>query len=89
MLSLMRPEALPPYVLVVCAEALTRVVDYTDRSSAVLWGDASVACVISTQVESRVQIVGNTLDSSPAGHGKVSIPRSGFFTQAHDHIRWC
>ena len=48
--SLMRPDALPPFVLLVVSEAVTRAVDYTDRSSAVLWGDASVAAVVSTQV---------------------------------------
>ena len=49
-LSLMRPEALPPWVLLVVSEAVTRAVDYSDRSSAVLWGDGSVAAVLSTQV---------------------------------------
>ena len=87
MLAMMRPEALPPYILVVCAEAMTRVTDYSDRSSAVLWGDASVAFVVSTRVEARARILGNTMESSPAGHDKVSIPRMGFFTQEGRNVQ--
>ena len=34
-LSMMRPEALPPFVLLVAQEALTRTVDYGDRATAV------------------------------------------------------
>lgn len=80
-LSNMRPEALPPYVLVVASEGLTRVVDYTDRSSAVLWGDAAVAMLVSTQLPSRARILGNTLDSDPPGNAKVEVPRTGYFRQ--------
>lgn len=80
-LSRMRPEALPDYVLVVCAEAMTRTIDYSDRSSAVLWGDASVALLVSPTIAGRAQILGNTLDSDPSGHVKVSIPRLGHFRQ--------
>jgi 3-oxoacyl-[acyl-carrier-protein] synthase III len=35
----MRPERLPDFILVVNPENSTRVVDYSDRSSSVLWGD--------------------------------------------------
>ncbi|MDG2307875.1 MAG: ketoacyl-ACP synthase III [Candidatus Binatia bacterium] len=81
MLSLMQPEKLPPYVLVVCPEAFTRAVDYTDRSSAVLWGDAAVAAVVSTHVPGRCEILHNTFESSPAGAEKVVVPRTGHFRQ--------
>jgi 3-oxoacyl-[acyl-carrier-protein] synthase-3 len=80
-LSLMQPEKLPPYVLIVVPEAVTRSVDYSDRASAVLWGDATVAAVVSTQVPARARIVGNTLTSSPAGNDKVVVPRLGHFRQ--------
>jgi 3-oxoacyl-[acyl-carrier-protein] synthase-3 len=81
LLSLMQPERLPPFVLLVVPEAITRSVDYTDRSSAVLWGDGTVAAVVSTQVPSRARILGNTLTSSPAGADKVVVPRVGHFKQ--------
>lgn len=80
-LSLMQPEKLPPYVLVVVPEAVTRSVDYTDRGTAVLWGDATVAAVVSTQIPGRARILANTLASSPAGYDKVVVPRLGHFRQ--------
>ena len=80
-LSLMRPEALPPWVLLVVSEAVTRAVDYTDRSSAVLWGDGSVAAVLSTQVPGRARIVSSILASSPEGADRVVVPRTGHFRQ--------
>jgi 3-oxoacyl-[acyl-carrier-protein] synthase-3 len=81
LMSLMRPEALPPYVLVVSPEALSRTVDYTDRSAAVLWGDAAAAVVISTTIPGRGRIIGNTFESSPAGAEYVTVPRIGHFAQ--------
>ncbi len=80
-LSLMRPEALPPWVLLVVSEAVTRAVDYNDRSSAVLWGDGSVAAVLSTHTPGRARVVGTTLASSPEGADRVVVPRTGHFRQ--------
>jgi 3-oxoacyl-[acyl-carrier-protein] synthase-3 len=57
------------------------VVDYSDRATAVLWGDATSAAVVSTEVPARVRIVKTTLASSPAGCDAVTIPRFGHFTQ--------
>lgn len=79
--SLMRPEALPTFVLLVVPEAVTRTVDYTDRSSAVLWGDGSVAAVLSATEPGRGQILGTTLMSSPEGADRVVVPRTGHFRQ--------
>ncbi len=81
MLSMMRPDALPEFVLLVTPESLTTVVDYSDRSASVLWGDATSAAIVSTKVPSRMQIFGNTFDSSPAGAGKVVVPHFGHFGQ--------
>ena len=81
LLSMMDPEKVPDYVLSVVPEGVTRAVDYTDRTAAVLWGDGTSAAVISTRVPGRAEILGNTLVSSPAGHGKVIIPRQGHFAQ--------
>src|SRR5207249_1521474 len=71
LVSLMRPDALPPFVLLVVSEAVTRAVDYADRASAVLWGDGSVAAVVSTRVPGRARIVATTLASSPEGPDRV------------------
>ncbi len=81
LLTLMQPEKLPPYILVVSPEGFTRTVDYKDRSSAVLWGDAASAAVVSTTRPSAIRITGNSLTSSPQGAGKVAIPRTGHFFQ--------
>jgi 3-oxoacyl-[acyl-carrier-protein] synthase-3 len=77
----MRPECLPPYVLVVAPEGLSRTVDYRDRSAAVLWGDAAVAAVVSPHEVGPARILGSTLVSSPAGADKVVVPRLGHFRQ--------
>lgn len=80
-LSLMQPEALPPFVLVVVVENTTRVVDFSDRRSAVLWGDGSAAAVLSSYYKGPVRVVRTILSSSPNGADKVVIPRNGHFFQ--------
>lgn len=80
-LSMMRPEALPDYVLLVSMESMTRTVDYSDRAAAVLWGDAGLAAVLSPRHAGRAEIVSSRLESSPAGNDKVLIPREGYFEQ--------
>lgn len=80
-LSRMKEEELPPYVLVVMAETVTRSVDYDDRRAAVLWGDAAVAAVVSTSVPGRAQILPRVLGSRPSGHGKVVVPWAHYFEQ--------
>ena len=81
MLSLMQPEKLPDYVLLVVPESLTKTVDYNDRATAVLWGDGAAAAVVSTRHRGRATVLGNTLDSSPAGWSKVTVARGGHFQQ--------
>ena len=79
LLAAMNP--LPRYVLVVNPENTTRVVDYADRSAAVLWGDATSAAIVSAEVPARLKISATMLDSSPAGWGQVTVPRFGHFAQ--------
>jgi len=81
LLSRMQPDQLPDYVLIVAPDCLTKAVDYSDRSAAVLWGDGAAAAVVSTRHPARARIEGSTLASSPAGNGKVIVPRFGFFHQ--------
>jgi 3-oxoacyl-[acyl-carrier-protein] synthase III len=72
---------LPPYVLVVNPENTTRVVNYADRATAVLWGDGTSAAIVSREAPARVRVVQTTLASSPAGCALVTIPRFGHFAQ--------
>lgn len=79
--SMMREDALPDYVLVVAMESMTSTVDYSDRRAAVLWGDAGFAAVLSPRHAGRAQIVDTFLESSPAGADKVTVARQGYFDQ--------
>jgi len=81
LLSRMREDALPDVVLLVAPESLTRVVDYRDRSAAVIWGDGAAAAVVSLRRPGRATVLANTLESSPAGADKVVVPRLGHFAQ--------
>lgn len=81
MLAMMDETKLPHFVLVVCAEVMTRTVDYSDRSAAVLWGDGATACVLSTREPGRAYIEGTTMTTDPGGADKVVVPRLGFFEQ--------
>jgi len=81
MIDSMRPERLPDYILCVSPENSTRVVDYSDRSSCVLWGDASSAAIISPRHKGPWRITHTILRGDPAGADKVKVPRHGFFTQ--------
>ncbi len=80
-LSMMRPEALPEFVLVVTPETVTASVDYSDRAGAVLWGDGTTAAIVSTKVPSRIRITGNRLESKPSGFDKVTIGHFDHFEQ--------
>ncbi len=77
----MRPEALPPYVLVVASERPTCSVDYNDRAGSILWGDGSAALVVSATIPGPAVLGGTRLASSPAGCDKVVLPRTGHFRQ--------
>lgn len=80
-LEAMRPEKLPDFILVVNPENSTRVVDYSDRSTCVLWGDCSTATIVSPRVPGPWKITETYLKGDPAGADKVKVPRMGHFTQ--------
>ncbi|MGZ3579688.1 MAG: 3-oxoacyl-ACP synthase III family protein [Syntrophales bacterium] len=86
-MSLMRPEALPSFVLFVNPENLTRCVDYTDRKSAVLFGDGSSAAILSATVPSRKSFTSCAYETRPADWDKVKIPRMGYFQQDGNAIQ--
>jgi len=80
-LEAMKPEALPPYILVVNPENMTKSVDYNDRNVAVLFGDGSAATVLSTTVPSGKFFSTCFCQSKPSSWSKVMIPRTGHFFQ--------
>ncbi|MBM4357746.1 MAG: ketoacyl-ACP synthase III [Deltaproteobacteria bacterium] len=73
--------ALPDFVLCVVPENTTRIVDYADRSSAILFGDATAAAVVSTRHPGRARLVHSEFGGSPEGALDVTIPRTGHFAQ--------
>jgi 3-oxoacyl-[acyl-carrier-protein] synthase-3 len=80
-LSMMQPEKLPPYVLLIAADVMTRTVDYNDRASAVLWGDGSVAAVISTKERAPAYVLDVNFAGNPRAADLIVVPRLGHFHQ--------
>ncbi len=80
-LSGMKPEALPPFVLVVNPETLTGRVDYSDRKSAVLFGDGSSAAIVSATIPSRAAFTSCYYGTKPSEWEKVGISWTGYFYQ--------
>ena len=80
-LDSMKPERLPPYVLVTNIECPTPSTNYADRASAVLFGDASAATVISTKVPSSKTYTDCEMDSKPTMWEKAKVPRWSYFVQ--------
>jgi 3-oxoacyl-[acyl-carrier-protein] synthase-3 len=80
-LDLMRPEALPDYVLVVNSETFTRSINYSDRGQAVLFGDAASAAIVSSRIPSDSMISDTSFNSDPGGQHQITIPTGGHFAQ--------
>ncbi len=80
-LEAMRPEKLPDFIMVVNPENSTRVVDYSDRSACVLWGDCSSAAIVSPRIPGPWKITHTYLKGDPSGADKVKVPRFGHFKQ--------
>lgn len=86
-LSQMRPEALPDFVLVASVETFTRSINYSDRGSAVLFGDAATAAIVSPRVPSRARLLETSFQTDPAGHHQVTIPAGGHFAQDGQRVQ--
>ncbi|MCA9322169.1 MAG: ketoacyl-ACP synthase III, partial [Planctomycetes bacterium] len=69
------------FVLVVLTEAMTRHVDYHDRTTAVLFGDGASALVVSTTEQGKAQVLACRAFSSPEGAGLITLPHAGHFAQ--------
>ena len=63
-------------VLVVGADTLTRFVDYSDRSTCILFGDGAGAVVIERSTEER-GLLSTVLGADGAGYGHLFIPGWG------------
>lgn len=81
LISRMMPESLPPFVLLVQADNVTRSIDFSDRANAVLFGDGTGAAVVSKTVPARIAVSGNDCGSKPSAWEKATVPRVGYFWQ--------
>ncbi|MBN2438740.1 MAG: ketoacyl-ACP synthase III [Deltaproteobacteria bacterium] len=81
LLSRMAAERLPPYVLIVQPENITRAIDFSDRSTAVLFGDGSAAAIVSASVKARTAFVEFGCGTNASAWKKVNIPPMGHFHQ--------
>jgi 3-oxoacyl-[acyl-carrier-protein] synthase III len=74
-------DSLPDYVLCLQVENVTRVIDFGDRSSAILFGDASTAAIVSPRQPGKAQLLQSIFGGAPSGAMDVVIPRAGHFFQ--------
>lgn len=77
----MKPETLPPYILLVGAESTTKVINYTDRNSSVLFGDGASAAIVSAKNPARAAFVSGGFDARPSGWTKVGVTGDWVFSQ--------
>lgn len=64
-------------ILFICTEALTRRLNWQDRGTVVLFGDAAAACVISPSEASRLCAVHDVLCQSDGSQNKLIIVGGG------------
>lgn len=64
-------------VLVIGAETLTRITDYTDRSTCILFGDGAGAAVLSAAPDSEQGIIDTHLAADGSGGDLMILPSSG------------
>jgi len=81
LISQMKAESLPDYILLVCPESVTRSINYADRKVAVLWGDCASAVIVSKKIKSNKSIIHTMLSSNPSSWNKVMAPAGGHFYQ--------
>jgi len=80
-LDSVKPEKLPPYILVTNLEGATTTIDYSDRRSAVLFGDCATASILSTTVPSHKIFSDCEMDYKPTMWDKAVVPRWSYFSQ--------
>lgn len=80
-LDSLKPEKTPPYILVTNIECPTPSTDYSDRRTAVLFGDCATATILSLTVPSNKIFAGCEMTSKPTLWDKAVVPRWSYFAQ--------
>jgi len=77
----MAAEGSPDYILLVQAENWTKTVDYSDRKTSVLVGDATAATIVSKKHVAAMRVNQTYLESDPLNWKKVTVPNLTHFNQ--------
>ena len=77
----MQPASLPDFIMLVDVETVSRVTDYSDRRTAVLFGDAAIAAIVSPRVPAANRINQTSFASDPSGHNHITIRSGGHVVQ--------
>ncbi len=64
-------------VLVIGAEVVSKMIDWSDRATAVLFGDGAGAVLLEPAAGGEEGIIGFDLGNDPAGAGELSLPAGG------------
>jgi 3-oxoacyl-[acyl-carrier-protein] synthase-3 len=86
-LKMMDFESAPEFMLATQVETNTKRLNFSDRSSAILFGDGAAAAIVSKKIPSRMKIIASVLESEPAGWEHVQIPESGHFKQSGNTVQ--
>jgi 3-oxoacyl-[acyl-carrier-protein] synthase III len=73
----MQQESLPDYILMVIPDHITRSVNFSDRRTAVLFGDCTTAIIVSKKMASKYRTNYTFMDSAPMEWEKIKIPTGG------------
>jgi len=79
-LNHMAPEIVPDYVLVALGSPITWITNYSDRNTAILFGDAAAAAVVSPRVEGGMRVLSTSAGSDSSQWSKIQSPVYGHFT---------
>ena len=80
-------SALPEYIVVVNPGFFTSIIDFSDRNTAVLFGDGVAAAVVSKRHESLWRLIDSHVDSNPKEWSVVTSPIGGHFTQQGSRVQ--
>ena len=73
--------------LLIGSETMSRIVDWTDRSTAVLFGDGAGAIVLSAEDNTDRGLQGHALFTDGSGHDSLYVDGGVSSTQSSGHIR--
>jgi 3-oxoacyl-[acyl-carrier-protein] synthase III len=77
LMNQMQTQSSPDYILMLIPDHITRSIDFSDRRSAILFGDCTTAVIVSKKIPSRFRVNFTSMDSAPCDWRKVQIPTGG------------